>query len=93
MTTESQDELIDRNFEGSIFQTLGFDKELCPSCRSHLLGGVCLNACQLTVAQYRAMQQGLREAQAKLDGENDDDLCPYPDDGGSCPHCFNGHVL
>lgn len=19
-------------------------------------------------------------------------LSPYPDDGGSCPHCFNGYV-
>lgn len=96
----TQDDLIDRNFEGSIWQTLGFDPELCPHCRSHLSGGICLNACQLTVAEYRIMQSGLQAAQAAI-GENDDDICPhcqgtalspYPKDGGSCPHCFNGHV-
>ena len=38
---------LDPNFEGSLSQKIGCDKELCPSCNQHLKGGICLNACHL----------------------------------------------
>lgn len=48
----------DPNFEGSIFQALGFSELLCPTCGAHLkdIGEengeqfryICLNACHLT---------------------------------------------
>jgi hypothetical protein len=41
-------ELIDSNFSGSIFESLGFEARLCPVCHAHLYKGICLNACHLT---------------------------------------------
>lgn len=38
----------DPDFEGSIFQELGYDAELCPTCGAHLHGGICLNTCHLS---------------------------------------------
>ena len=38
---------IDPNFIGSLFETLGFEATLCPTCGSHLHHGICLNACHL----------------------------------------------
>ena len=31
---------IDPDFEGSIFQELGYDKELCSICNAHLYNGI-----------------------------------------------------
>ena len=38
---------VDENFEGSIFEKLGFSKYLCTTCKSHLREGICLNGCHL----------------------------------------------
>lgn len=42
------EKMVDPDFEGSIFQQLGFDKEMCPTCKAHLRNGICLNGCHLT---------------------------------------------
>jgi len=55
-------------FEGSIWQQLEYDRETCRHCGAHLHGGVCLNACSLTVAEYRKMQAGLAEAAHRIAG-------------------------
>ena len=39
---------IDPDFEGSIWQELGYDPELCSTCGAHLHGGICLNVCHLS---------------------------------------------
>ena len=39
---------IDRKFKGSIHDQMGFEKYLCPRCKTHLWKGICLNACHLT---------------------------------------------
>ena len=41
---------VDPNFEGSIFQKLGFEDKLCPTCGANLRNGICLNACHLSEA-------------------------------------------
>lgn len=46
----------DENFEGSIFEKMGFDAELCPKCNAHLHGGICLNACHLSESQMKRFQ-------------------------------------
>ena len=38
---------IDPNYEGSVFQKMGFDALLCPVCNAHLRDGICLNNCHL----------------------------------------------
>ena len=38
----------DPNFEGSIWQKLGYEDKLCPDCGAHLHHGICLNACHLS---------------------------------------------
>lgn len=54
MKNENQN-LIDENFEGSIFEALGFDRELCPHCKAHLKDGLCLNGCKLPGYLYRKL--------------------------------------
>jgi len=44
---QKADKKIDPNFEGSIFQKLGYDEKLCPTCGAHLYEGICLNTCHL----------------------------------------------
>jgi len=68
--------VIDKNYEGSLWQMLGFDAELCQYCKSHLYNGICLNGCSLTVGQYRTMQTGLREAQADIEEADKKDKSP-----------------
>lgn len=38
---------LDPDFEGSIWQKMGYSPELCPSCGAHIRKGICLNACHL----------------------------------------------
>jgi len=38
---------IDPDFIGSLYETLGFEATMCPTCGSHLHQGICLNACHL----------------------------------------------
>ena len=45
---KSAEKKTDPNFTGSIFEQLGFDAELCPTCNAHLKSGICLNACHLS---------------------------------------------
>jgi hypothetical protein len=58
---EKAEKKIDPNFEGSMWQTLGMDKELCPTCNAHLHNGICLNACHLTPASKMAFHMELLE--------------------------------
>lgn len=45
---EDQNEHIDQDFEGSIFQQIGLTAKLCPHCRAHLPeSGHCLNLCTM----------------------------------------------
>lgn len=39
---------VDPDYEGSLFEKLGFDPVLCPVCSAHLRDGVCLNLCHLS---------------------------------------------
>lgn len=54
---------------------LGFIEERCPYCDAHMYQPeptrkpICLNACLLPTWQSRLMQQGLREAAARVDAE------------------------
>jgi hypothetical protein len=38
----------DPDFEDSLWELLGYDNLLCPTCNAHLHGGICLNACHLS---------------------------------------------
>jgi hypothetical protein len=49
----------DPNFEGSIWQKMGHDPELCPTCGAHLYDGICLNACHLTRESRERFAQGM----------------------------------
>lgn len=44
---EAAPKKTDPDYEGSIWQRLGFDATLCPVCDAHLSGGICLNGCHL----------------------------------------------
>lgn len=60
------------DFEGSIFEKLGFDSERCPHCKSHLKGGICLNACHLSVGTYRKMHRKMMQIFENTRQENED---------------------
>lgn len=61
----------DPNFKGSVFETLGFSENYCPSCNAHLMpSGICLNACHLTPDQRQRMAQGLKLVSAALDNNS-----------------------
>lgn len=45
---QNAEKKIDPDFVGSIFEKMGWDAELCPTCNAHLHGGVCLNVCHLS---------------------------------------------
>lgn len=50
----SAEKEIDPDFEGSLFQKLGYEARLCPTCKAHLYDGICLNTCHLSkVSQKR----------------------------------------
>ena len=51
----------DPDFEGSLWQKLGYDSVICPECEAHLRKGICLNACHLST--------GARGRLAKLMGD------------------------
>ena len=56
---QNDDGLVDKDFEGSIFQQLGFQARLCPHCKAHLgSSGVCLNGCTLPGHLYRKLIGG-----------------------------------
>lgn len=38
----------DPDFAGSIWEEMGYEDKLCPTCEAHLHGGICLNACHLS---------------------------------------------
>lgn len=38
---------VDPNFSGSLYEQLGFQKELCPVCNRHLKDDLCLDGCHL----------------------------------------------
>lgn len=38
---------VDEDFTGSLWEQLGYENKLCPTCGAHLHGGICLNACHL----------------------------------------------
>lgn len=44
---EKAEKAVDPNFKGSIFEQMGFEDKLCPTCKAHLKSGICLNACHL----------------------------------------------
>jgi hypothetical protein len=48
---------VDPNFVGSVFDQMGFEKELCPTCGAHLRGGICLNACHLTKTSQKKFSE------------------------------------
>jgi hypothetical protein len=50
--------IVDKDFEGSIFERMGFTKYLCPKCGAHLWKArdgslVCLNGCHLSPSTLR----------------------------------------
>jgi len=61
MDWDKREKKVDPNFKRSIFESLGFDAELCPVCNSHLKDGVCLNACHLTSKQKRMFRKQMDE--------------------------------
>ncbi len=44
---------VDPNFAGSLWEYLGYDDKLCPTCRAHLFTGICLNACHLSATSRK----------------------------------------
>lgn len=47
----------DPDFAGSIWEEMGYDNALCPTCEAHLHNGICLNACHLTPGSQRAFSE------------------------------------
>lgn len=45
------------DFEGSIWQKMGHDNALCPTCKAHLRSGICLNACHLAPSALAKFQK------------------------------------
>jgi hypothetical protein len=41
---------VDPEYAGSIYEDMGMDNILCPTCGAHLKGGICLNTCHLSKA-------------------------------------------
>jgi len=56
---------IDPDFAGSLFEEIGFDKELCPTCDSHLKDKICLNACHLSKETQEKFNKFLIESNDK----------------------------
>jgi len=52
---------VDENFEGSIFEKLGFSKYLCSTCKSHLHEGICLNGCHLPESFRESFRKLVKE--------------------------------
>ncbi len=69
---------IDEEFKGSVFEEIGMDKQLCPTCGAHLkvIDGdlICLNACHLVKQSQSkfhafylaALHQNIEELVAKF---------------------------
>ena len=61
----------DPDFEGSLFQRLGFCDLLCPDCGAHLKpvtgtgGPICLNACHLTPETQERMNSLMGRVRGK----------------------------
>lgn len=49
-------------FEGSIWQKLGYEKTLCPTCGAHTHDGICLNTCHLPKLMQERFAAMMREA-------------------------------
>lgn len=63
--------LVDPDFEGSIFEMLGYDPELCPHCGTHLHGGICLNACMVPMWEMRRAQEIWRQIEEEKAAESE----------------------
>lgn len=55
-TTKEQDP----EFIGSIWEEMGWDNALCPTCNAHLWKGICLNACHLTPGGRRRFSKAIQ---------------------------------
>jgi hypothetical protein len=49
------------DFEGSIWQALGYDRETCKKCGAHLHGRICLNGCYLSPASRFFFEAGMEK--------------------------------
>jgi hypothetical protein len=70
----SEERLVDENFEGSIFERMGFSKYLCPKCKAHLWKArdgslICLNGCHLSPSALRLFESLIEQVAGGGDGE------------------------
>ena len=56
---------VDPNFEGSIWEKLGHENRLCPTCEAHLYKGICLNACHLAPDTKKRFEESLHKFVSK----------------------------
>lgn len=53
--------MTDEEYEAHPYaKLLELDKATCPDCHAPTSGGICLNACHLSAAQYQRFQGGLQ---------------------------------
>lgn len=52
---------IDPKFAGSMWEQLGYQATLCPTCHAHLHDGICLNACHLGDAGKERFTKHMQE--------------------------------
>lgn len=45
------------DFEDSIWDKLGYSRQICPECGSHLRNDICLNTCHLSDTQRQEFRQ------------------------------------
>lgn len=57
------EKVVDENYDGSIWEELEYDRELCPTCNSHLHNGICLNTCHLSSSSRKRFNAFMRMLQ------------------------------
>jgi hypothetical protein len=62
----SLEKKVDPNFDGSLWQKLGYEARLCPVCGAHLHEGICLNACHLSTSARERFVSLMREAAIRV---------------------------
>jgi len=61
---------VDEDFEGSLWQRMGYEARLCPFCNAHLHRGICLNACHLNVKLEKKLNNTMVEVVDAIDKDD-----------------------
>ncbi len=60
------EKMVDSFFKGSLWEKLGYEDKICPTCKAHIYDGICLNGCHLSKGTQQRFNTMMKEAAEKV---------------------------